>query len=291
MQPERDRPRDLGGREAGVHAAAVSATEEGPAQAPASFRVNFLIVGAQKCGTTALARFLSAHPSICIAPDKEAHFFDPENAHGDDHDWGTETTNERYRSHFPNFSGQPVVGEATPIYVYLPEVPERIRRYNPAMKLIFLVREPGLRAVSQFQHERRNGRERLPFWTALAAEGWRLRRDRRDRRDTSSVRRHSYVDRGRYGTQLARLYRHFPREQVLVITSEELWGQHESSLRRVYAFLNLPEPPALPPRERHFAFPEVVHCPHWCRLLVNRLLRSEVRLLERQLGRGLAGWY
>ena len=66
------------------------------------FHVNFLIVGAQKAGTTALSSFLSQHPEICFAHNKEVHLFDSPSFRDS---WTFETVNEEYRKYFPNFNG------------------------------------------------------------------------------------------------------------------------------------------------------------------------------------------
>ena len=78
----------------------------------AGFQVNFLIIGAQKSGTTALAHFLSLHPEICHSPRKELRFF---SAPDFDQREPVEALGRRYRAHFPNYNGQALVGESTPI--------------------------------------------------------------------------------------------------------------------------------------------------------------------------------
>lgn len=211
--------------------------------------VNFLIVGAQRAGTTTLARYLQEHEDIFMAPCKEVHFFDRVDAPG--HDWGGVRARQEYESFFAQHAVEPVVGETTPVYMYLPEVAERIKAYNPAMKLLFLLREPGERAVSQFRHERQLGREILPMWLAFLAEPLRLRMAQGDLRNRSSLRRHSYCDRGHYATQIRRCLEHFPREQMLFLRSEQLFGEHLNCLENIFAFLGVPLPSRLPAPARH----------------------------------------
>jgi Sulfotransferase domain len=227
--------------------------------------VNFLIVGTQKGGTTALAKFLSTHPQVCIAPVKEVHFFDyDQNYLGDGSPWlgvpqniahpTPQTSNskpqDRYHSFFPNYSHQPVVGEATPIYMYFPWIAERIKTYNPSMKLIILLRHPVERAYSHYQMERARGWEWLPFSLAIRLEAWRLHLAKRDRSERSSLRTHSYGDRGFYSRQIHNLQRYFPSEQMLILLNEDLQNNHHETLQRVYEFLEVDRDVNIPAPER-----------------------------------------
>ncbi len=200
------------------------------------FLVNFAIVGTQKGGTTALAKFLAQHPEVCFAPGKEVHFFDAPD-YCESRSWAQ--LNQEYQQAFSNFRGQKLVGEATPAYMYLPWVAQRIYNYNPEMKLIFLLREPVERAVSHYQMELERQAEWLPLRWALAVEPVRLWRDRHNYQFNSSLRCHSYLDRGCYARQILQMMRYFPREQMLFLKTSELWHQHRATLQRVYNFLGL----------------------------------------------------
>lgn len=213
--------------------------------------MNFIIVGAQKAGTTALASFLDGHPEICMADEKELHVFDHEEYSPD---WTAAAIDERYSRAFSRYAGQRRLGEATPIYLYWPHIAGQLSRYNPEMRLIVLVRDPVERAISHHRMERARGNEWLPLLPALLAESYRLRRDRRhNTAQDSSWRRHSYVDRGRYARQLENLFRSFRREQVLILKTESLWDEHTATLRRVYAFLDVAADTHLPPPRAVFA--------------------------------------
>ncbi len=251
-------------------------------------RVGFLIVGAQKCGTTALAASLAAHPGLSVAPGKEVHFFDDPDRQGAD--WATADVARAYARAFPGWEGQSLAGEATPIYLYLPRVPAAVRRYNEAMRIVVVVREPGARACSQYRHEVRLGRERRSFYAALALEAWRLRTARGDLGPVSPVRAHSYLDRGRYARQIARWLDVFPSRQVLVLRHEDLWTRHDETLRRVFAHLGVPEPRPLPPRACLNRHPGGARLPRGARHVASWLLRPEVGRLERLLGWDLSSW-
>ena len=215
--------------------------EDAAAAAP---MVDFMIVGAQKCGTTALASFLAAHPEIGMATPKEAHLFDaPE--YGPH--WTRERVDARYARCFAHCPDARLRGEATPVYLYFPEIAAELVRYNPALKLIVLLRDPAERAVSHYHMQRSRGAERRPLWLALLLEPFLLRRDRNPRGKASATRERGYRARGRYADQLENLHRHFPRERVLVLRQRELLDDHDATLRRAFAFLGADPDVRVPP--------------------------------------------
>ncbi|ABA81705.1 sulfotransferase [Rhodobacter sphaeroides] len=199
----------------------------------ASPRVRFLVAGAQKCGTTALHRFLSAHPGLFLPAGKELHFFDrplPD-------DWsGPE--GPLYETAFAQARPDQLCGEATPVYLFHTPSLQRIRAYNPAMRLILLLRDPVLRAYSHWRMERTRGAETLPFPEAIRAGRARVAEDWRT---------FSYVERGFYGAQLTELERLFPREQRLVLWTDEMQRDHAGTLARIWRFLGCAAPPVPPP--------------------------------------------
>jgi hypothetical protein len=205
-------------------------------------RLGFLLGGVQKAGTTALAAALASHPGVALPAGKEAHVFDaPDFDDGED----SAGVDRRFRAAFPEESwadGSLRLGDATPITVFRPKLVARVARYNPAMRWIILLREPVDRAISQWHMERARGNERLPLWASFLAEPWRLRGHEDDFSDGSPLRHHSYLARGRYRAQCTALFRHFPREQVLLLRTEWLANAPEATLRAVWAHLALPAP-------------------------------------------------
>ena len=118
-----------------------------------------MIVGAQKCGTVALHRFLSRHPEIGMSSRKEVHLFDaPEYSN----DWTPEQIDERYLPFFAHCAGARTRGEATPIYLFFPEIARELKRYNPELKLIVLLRNPVQRAISHYYMEKNRDAEHRP---------------------------------------------------------------------------------------------------------------------------------
>ena len=198
--------------------------------------VDFMIVGAQKCGTTALGQFLAEHPEIGMSAQKEVHVFD-----APDYLAGTSArdVDARYRRYFDHVRDAAIRGEATPIYMYLREVARELKHYNADLKLIVLLRDPVQRALSEYYMQKARARETKPLWLALLLEPWRLGRDRDHRRLRSATREHAYRSRGLYSLQLRELYRHFDRERVLIVRRDDLFGSHDATMERVLAFLGV----------------------------------------------------
>ena len=210
---------------------------------------DFIIAGAQKCGTTSLYRWLAAHPRVAEASKKEVHFFDLNYHKG--RRW--------YQRHFPSAlerlaarrrgNGRLLAGEASPYYLFHPHALRRIRQAMPEVKLIVLLRNPIDRAYSHYWHNVRHGREPLSFEEAIEREPERLRSEtekmRKDERYRSFAHQHySYLARGVYAEQLLAMWSHFPRAQALVLKSETFYAEPGRTLREVLGFLRL-----LPPRE------------------------------------------
>ncbi len=194
----------------------------------------FLILGAQKAGTTALYAYLRRHPHITGPSWKEVSFFDRHWTRGEA--W--------YRGNFPNVlrARGDLVGEASPSYLFHPLAPRRVAELVPNAKLIALVRNPVDRAYSHYHHEVALGREPLSFEDALAAEDGRTRgEEERLAAEPGYFSRawwnHTYKARGRYAEQLERWLEVFPREQLLVLPSEELLGEPERAHARLLQFL------------------------------------------------------
>ena len=193
---------------------------------------DFLVIGAQKAGTTALYAYLRWHPGITGPAWKEVSFFDRHWWRGDD--W--------YRGQFPPRSKGRLVGEASPSYLFHPLAPERVRSLVPDVRLVALLRDPVDRAYSQYQYEVSLGREPLTFEDALAAEEERVRGEvERLVADPRAFSRawwdHTYAARGLYAEQLERWLAVFPPEQLLVAATEDLGARPEETYSSILAFL------------------------------------------------------
>jgi len=216
----------------------------GTATAGLRVQPDFIMIGAQRCGTTSLFRALLAHPQV-IRPTfhKGVNYFDLNYYHS--MGW--------YRGHFPvagiaarrtALYGGPAVFEASGYYLYHPFAPERIARALPSVKLVVMLRDPVERAFSAYKHELARGFERESFENALALEdsrlGGEIDRMRADPRyESLAHRHHSYRHRGHYAEQLERVFRFFDRGQVHVIDSEAFFAEPGLEYRRLLAFLGL----------------------------------------------------
>lgn len=245
-------------------------------------RIGFLVGGVQKGGTTALARYLGAHPGVHLPLEKEAHVFDDP---GFDDAWSPAEVDRRFDHRWRADDGARLRGDATPITVAHPHLVERVARYNPGMRWIVLLRDPVDRAISHYHMIRRWGAEPRSLFWAVLAEPLRLRQSRRAWAAGSPIRYWSYVTRGRYARQLDVLFRHFPREQVLLLRSRDLATDPAATMDRVIAFLGLgpyQEPPSFEPAFQGVYDP----LPWWSpgRALLRLLLAGEKRALRDRHG-------
>ena len=195
---------------------------------------DFLIIGAQKAGTTALYAYLRWHPDITGPSFKEVSFFDRHYVRGER--W--------YRAHLPARPGERLVGEASPSYLFHPLAPERVETLIPNARLIAILRNPIDRALSHYHHEVSLGREELSFEEAIDREDERMRGElERIARDATYFSyewwNHTYLARGRYAEQLERWLAVFPRDRLLVLFSEDLLERPDEAYARVLDFLSV----------------------------------------------------
>ena len=184
---------------------------------PADELPNLIIIGAMKCGTTSLHHYLNAHPEIAMTEAKETNFFLDEGNWHRGYGW--------YASLFAG--GTPIRGEASPVYTALPQFAEtvalRIAQSIPDAKLVYMVRDPLPRAISDYVHHRALGVERGRFVDVIT--------------DPTCP----YIARSRYTTYLKIFTRHFPSEQILVETQENLLRARAMTLRRIFRYLGVDE--------------------------------------------------
>ncbi len=194
---------------------------------------DFIIIGTQKGGTTALFEMLAQHPGVSPSLVKEVHYFDI-NYHRGEH-W--------YRRHFP-LTESGVSGEASPYYLFHPAVPDRLRALVPKARLIVILRDPVERALSHYFHSRRRGYETLPMLEAFEAEEARLAGQEAKLGAPDGVsyahQHHSYVARSRYMEQLER-WKGF---DLLVISNSQLRSEADETFARVCRFIGVEPIPA-----------------------------------------------
>lgn len=240
-------------------------------------RLDFLIAGTQKGGTSALFDYLRGHPDLCLSDVKETHFFDTEA-----HFTGPSVDYAPLHAHFRPMAGQ-LTGEATPITMYWADAPRRVWQYNPSMKLICVLRNPIDRAYSHWNMERDRDADPVGFVEAVHSEPQRCRAAL-----PLQHRVYSYADRGNYSEQVRRLWRFFPPEQTLFLRSEKLRRDPQAVLDRVHDFLGVARRP-VEPRTVH-ARPYVGPMPAAAREYLREAFQWDVQELGRLLGRDFSDW-
>jgi hypothetical protein len=217
---------------------------------------NFLIIGAQKCGTTALYEALRRHPEIYLSPIKEPFYFvlndapPPYRVPSEEYAQRLRHTWQEYIALFQGATDQRALGEASALYLssYQPEVTAaRIYERLPAVRLIALLRHPADRAWSAFQYYRMRGFEPCErFADALKAEATRNQSDW-----CPDLR---YFANGCYYANLKPYCDRFPRQQLRVYLYEEWSQQPQTVLRDIFAFLGVPDDVMIEPRRANVTF-------------------------------------
>ena len=199
---------------------------------------DFLIIGAQKCGTSSLYWSLATHPQIVPASRKEVHFFDTP------HKWFRGL--EFYRSHFPATEVGVLTGEASAYYLYHPLAARRAARVVPGAKLVVVLRNPVDRAYSDYQQRLSQGFEDLDFDEAIEMEAQRLAGERErmladPHYKGTNYRRYSYLARGVYLPQIMGWRRCFGASSMMILKSESFYASPLAHCERIIRFLGLPE--------------------------------------------------
>jgi hypothetical protein len=252
----------------------------------------FVIVGAQRCGTTSMYRYLKAHPHVVPALQKEVHFFDINYARG----------LEWYAAHFVpkswaarrtrNLRSSIITGEASPYYMFHPCAMERLYATLPQAKIIVMLRDPVKRVLSHYAHARAKGFETADLPEALRLEGTRLAGEEQkivtDGTYNSYAHQHfSYLARGYYLEQLQRIHRLYPADQVLIVNSDTLYRHPDAGFQEVLRFLGLPKV-ALPAYKRYNTYNSTPPDPATRAWLVQHFAPHNTALYA-YLGRDL-GW-
>ncbi len=176
---------------------------------------NLVIIGAMKCGTTSLHRYLDLHPDICMSQTKELDFFIEEKKWSKGLTW--------YESNFmqPN----KVIGESSPNYSKYPffsRVPERMYKIIPNTKLIYIIRDPIERIKSHYVHNIANGREKASLKQAL-----------------DNLKSNHYVNCSKYFMQLEKFSDYYHRSSILIVDLVDLKKNVKETLSRIFQFLEV----------------------------------------------------
>lgn len=185
--------------------------------------VDFMIIGAQKCGTTSLSQQLAGHPEVCFSRIKEPGYFNEAD------DWRAGL--KRYHELFEPLDGQ-ICGEASTMYTFLPEYLDthvRLYDYNPHLKLIYMMRNPVDRVLSNYTHNLVRSLEARPPEAVVFADP-------------------GYISRSRYAVQIRPYLERFGRSQVKLLIFEEYIQNQRLVLTEVADFLEI-NPTAYPDAE------------------------------------------
>ena len=178
-------------------------------------KVDFLIIGAQKCGTTTLFDILKRHPALDASRTKEPHFFSKAT------DWRREL--DRYHGLFAGREGA-LHFEASTTYTFFPQmkrtIVDDIYAYNPKMKFIYIVRDPMERVVSGYIHSYERGHTEMSLEQAVSQD-------------------QGLLDVSRYYTQISPFIRKFGRERVLILDFDDLTSDVDALLDQIAGFLGI----------------------------------------------------
>jgi hypothetical protein len=241
------------------------------------------VVGAQRCGTSYLYTLLDEHPQIEMAKPlaPEPKYF----LRGDFASLNRADYEARY---FGKKPGAKRWGEKSTSYMDHDSAAERIASWYGDAQLIFLLRHPAARAVSNYFFSRKNGLENLPMAQAFAEEG--RRRDAYDRAMVSTS-PFAYLERGNYIKRLRVYERHFERKQMLVLIQEEVIG-NVGQVQALYRALGVEEA-FIPPSIRKVINSDDVPSERpgaetWD--FLERSFAQSIAELEDYLGRGITAW-
>ena len=172
---------------------------------------NFLVIGAEKSGTTYLKHNLLAHPDIFVPSQKELHFFNKDENFQQGIEW--------YRQFFSSVAGEKAIGEITPGYLPSQAAPDRIRQVLPDVKLIAVLRNPIDRAYSAYWMNISKANVIGEFNTVIKKYPHLL-------------------ENGKYGSQLLRFAKHFEQDEILIIRYSEI-QEPQSLFPKVFSFLGV----------------------------------------------------
>ncbi len=202
----------------------------------------FLIVGAQKAGTTSLWSYLKQHPDILMPDEKELCFFSVEKNYKKGKDW--------YEHFFRKWNGEKEVGEADPSSMHDKEVPERIANLMPNVKLIFMLRNPIKRAYSEYCMDIRNDRINISMQEIFTKEIQEMPKDYLcSSKNKDSL--PSLIRKGIYWKQIENFLKYFSPAQMHFVLLENLHENPQKETEDILAFLKVKPIPKLDFPHRH----------------------------------------
>jgi hypothetical protein len=188
------------------------------------WKVDFIGIGAEKSGTSRIARIMEMHPDICMSKRKELHFFNEKDGHG------MKIKNQNYallgfdwyHSNFKVCNEDSKKGEFSPTYYCCPKAAMRIKKYNPKAKLICCIRNPIDRAFSQYKYDARIGviNRNISFEDAIKYKS-------------------DYLEKGLYCKHLKVYYSLFPKNQIHIVLFEDICDDINTVSKKLFQFLGV----------------------------------------------------
>jgi len=202
---------------------------------------NFIIVGAVRCGTTSLYYDICDHSCVLPAAYDEIGFFDSNYELGI-HWYKSMFPTKFKRKKIESKTGICITGEDTPFYFWDTKAIERIKKEIPKIKLIFLLRNPIDRAYSNYHLGVRLGSENLTFEESIKKEMMLLMKNNDIENDgiEKFLRPRSYIAKGLYYHQIKNWFKVFSKDQILVLSTENLSKNPHQTLKKIFNFLDLP---------------------------------------------------
>lgn len=195
-------------------------------------KIDFLVIGAQKCGTTSLHMYMKEHPELFLPPQKELDFFSNDSKYAKGMLWYLET-------YFAKKSNK-ISGEISPQYTCFYSAAERICKYSKEIKLIAILRNPIDRYFSHYKMAVRRGIEKRAFSNVLSQQIENPLDFPFSVSDQSQINEEDYyLTFGLYGKMLRHYLNYFERKNILLLFLEDLEKQPEEELAKVFTFIGV----------------------------------------------------
>lgn len=193
---------------------------------------NFFIVGTPKAGTTSLYYYLEQHPDIFMSPIKETNYFSYEEIKAQGLFYNEEHIDSisKYEEQFKDAQNKKAIGEASVSYLYYPDVPSKIKKFNPESRIIIVLRNPVDRGFSHYLMDRRLGFVSLSYEDIV----WR-----KSKHPQAHLYYQQYVMLGQYYEQIKRYLDAFGEQQVKILFYDDIVKDMDKVIKELYEFLNV----------------------------------------------------
>ena len=205
---------------------------------------DFLVIGAKRCGTTSLYQHLSEHPCISRSPRDNIGFFN-ENYHLGINWYKSLFPTVFYKKKMESKNKHCLFFDVTSTYMEEELTAKNVYEVNPNQKIIVILRNPVDRAYSHYHVNVKEKSEKRSFEDAIFEEMNRIKSERIIQNKNKNLRVFTpnnihYLKKGFYALQLKSWFKIFPREQILVLSTEEFQEDQNLIYKKIFDFLNIP---------------------------------------------------